>query len=153
MTSQPETPAWPVPYPDTGSQTPAQLLVGRTLANGWYVEQLVDRLPDGTGGHFSTSYVVRSTSGQRAFLKAMDYRGALTAPDPARELQTMTAAYNFERQVLEQCRAHNLTRIVRVLDDGTIPPGDGDLSGVVQYLIFELAQGDIRSVVSFWQSC
>ena len=130
-------------------QPPAQLLVGRTLTNGWVVEHLVDGRPDSTGGHFSTSYVVRSPNGRKAFLKAMDYRRALTAPDPARELQTMTAAYNFEREVLAQCRANNLTRIVRVLDDGTVAPGDGDPSGVVQYLIFELARGDIRSVVSF----
>ena len=152
MTPPSDTNQWPAPYGETGPPTPAQQLVGRTLADGWHVERLVDRRPDATGGHFSTSYLVRSPSGHKAFLKAMDYRLALTAPDPARELQTMTAAYNFERRVLERCRAHNLTRIVRVIADGTIAPADGDPSGVVQYLIFELAQGDIRSVVSFGEA-
>ena len=149
MSPETGTPKWREHHRDDDYPSPAQLLVGRTLTNGWVVEKLVDDRPDSTGGHFSTSYVVRSPDGREAFLKAMDYRRALSAPDPARELQTMTAAYNHEREVLAHCRANDLTRIVRVLDDGTVPPGDGDPSGVVQYLIFELARGDIRSVVSF----
>lgn len=79
----------------------------------------------------------------------MDYRQALGAPDPATALQSMTAAYNFEREMLARCQENNLTRIVRILGDGTVPPEHGDPSGVVQYLIFELAAGDIRSVAQF----
>ena len=133
----------------SSSLTPAQLLVGKQLEGGWYVEQVVDRPVGATGGHFSTSYIVRSPDGQKAFLKAMDYRQALGAPDPASALQSMTAAYNFEREMLARCRENRLTRIVRILDDGTVPPEDGDPSSVVQYLILELADGDIRSVASF----
>ena len=79
----------------------------------------------------------------------MDYRRALASPDPARSLEFMTAAFNFERVLLEKCRSNNLFRIVRVLDSGTIAAEEGDLSSVVQYLIFELADGDIRSFVEF----
>ena len=133
----------------TDTSTPAQQLVGKELPNGWKVEELIDRSETATGGHFSTSYIVRSGNGERAFLKAMDYKKALESPDPARELQAMTAAYNFERAVLEKCRSNGLSRIVRVLDSGTLPPQDGDPSGVVQYLIFELANADIRSFVDW----
>ena len=132
--------------------TPAQMLCGRELKNSWYVEELIDRPVDATGGNFSTSYIVRSPDGKKAFLKAMDFRSALEAPDPSKALGLMTAAYNFERNILEKCRKKNLTRIVQVLDEGTIPPQDGDLSSVVQYLIFELAKGDIRSVVSYGEA-
>ena len=131
------------------SPTPAEQLAGKDLPNGWKVESLVDRPENATGGYFSTSYVVRSAHGGLAFLKAMDYRKALESPDPARDLQIMTSAFNFERALLERCVSNNLSRIVRVLDSGTIPPKEGDPSSVVQYLIFELARGDIRSFVDF----
>ena len=61
----------------------------------------------------------------------------------------MTAAYNFERDVLEKCKSNRLSRIVRILDSGTLSPQGEDPSGVVQYLIFELANADIREFVTF----
>ena len=129
-------------------QTPAQQLVGRELPNGWKVKELIGRPETSTGGHFSTSYIVYSNNGRRAFLKAMDYTKALESQDPAKELQAMTVAYNFERDLVKKCREHHLSRIIRVLDDGTLqPPQDEDRSSVVQYLIFELADGDIRSYI------
>ena len=136
----------------TDTLTPAQQLVGRELPNGWIVEKLIHRPETATGGYFSSSYIVRSDKGKRAFLKAMDYRRALESPDPAKKLQAMTTAYNFERTILEKCKSKRLSRIVRVLDSGSLPPQDGDLSSVVQYLVFELARGDIRSFVDHGQS-
>ncbi len=132
--------------------TPAQQLVGKELPNDWKIEELADRPRDATGGYFSTSYIVRSGDGDRAFLKAMDYKKALESQDPARELQAMTAAYNFERDLLEKCKTKRLSRIVRILDSGTLPSQAGDPSGVVQYLIFELADRDIRSFVAWGQT-
>lgn len=134
---------------DTDIATPAQRLAGRELPNGWKVEELIDRPETATGGHFSTSYIVRSENGERAFLKAMDYTKALKSADPARALQTMTMAYNFERDILEKCRYRRLSRIVRVLDAGTLPALEGNPSSVVQYLVFELAKHDVRSFVDW----
>ena len=136
----------------TNTLTPAQQLLGKELPNGWKVEELIDRPEITTGGHFSTSYIVQSDNGGKAFLKALDYRKALKSPDPARAVQAMTAAYNFERDILEKCKNNRLSRIVTVLDDGTLPAQDGDASGVVQYLILELAKGDIRSSVGFGET-
>ena len=130
-------------------KTPARCLTGKTLDGGWIVGEIIDRPPSSTGGHFSASYFVRSDGGRKAFLKAMDYTSALKSQDPARTLQKITSAYNFERDVLEKCRSRNLSRIVRVLDAGTLPSkSSGDPSDVVQYLIFELADGDIRSFIN-----
>ena len=136
----------------TNTQTPAQQLVGKELPNGWKVVELINRPETATGGNFSTSYVVVSGNGNKAFLKAMDYREALESSDPAKALQIMTAEYNFERAVLEKCKFNRLSRIVRVLDSGTLPPQEGDPSSVVQYLIFELATADIRSFVGWSQA-
>ena len=136
----------------TATPTPAQQLVGKQLPNRWAVQRLIARPQSATGGYFSTSYIVTSADGQEAFLKAMDYTRALQANDPANALQAMTAAYNFERALLEKCMSHNLSRIVQVLDSGTLPAPVNDPSGVVQYLIFELATGDIRTYLNFNQS-
>ncbi len=132
--------------------TPAQTLVGVKLTNGWTVEKLVERDENATGGTFSCSYIVRSGDGRKAFLKAMDYVMALRTQDPAKELQILTQAYIFERFVNEKCKSKHLSRIVRVIDSGTIPSRDGEPSSVVQYLIFELADGDIRSFMDYGKS-
>ena len=129
--------------------TPAQRLAGRKLSNGWKVEKLLDRPAGSTGGQFSTSYIVRSSAGERAFLKAIDYTKALSAKDPAKALQSLTAEYLFERNLLEKCRSRNLSRIIRILDSGTIRTDDSDAISIVEYLIFELANGDVRSFVDF----
>lgn len=131
------------------SPTPAELLVGNLLPGGWKVEKKLQRSKNATGGNFSTSYLVCSSSGGKAFLKAMDYARALQAPQPSKILEEMTAAYNFERDLLEKCRSGNLSRIVRMLDYGTLRDQDGSPISAVEYIIFELAEGDIRSFIEF----
>ena len=133
----------------TNTPSPANQLVGKELPNGWRVEELVSRPENATGGQFSTSYIVRSSNGVGAFLKAMDYTRALKSRDPARELQALTEAFNFERDILEKCKQRSLSRIVRVLDSGKLPAQEGDPSSVVQYLIFELAEGDLRAFAHY----
>lgn len=137
--------------PEARKMTAADQLLGKDLANGWTVTEKLVAAPNSTGGHFSTAYRVRSSTGKLAFLKAMDYSRALADPDPAMELQILTTAYNFERDLLKKCRSRRLSRVVTVLDDGRIEARVDDPSSVVQYLIFELADGDIRSIVQFDQ--
>ncbi|NUP55822.1 MAG: protein kinase [Gemmatimonadaceae bacterium] len=124
--------------------TYAQQLLGRTLKDDWTVVEHIPRRADATGGHFSESYIVQNPAGERAFLKALDFSEALTSPDPARALQPLTAAYNFERDLLFRCRDRRLDRVVVALDDGSVLVDTTSPAGVVQYLIFELADGDIR---------
>jgi len=64
--------------------------------------------------------------------------------DPARALQAMTEAYNFERDLLEKCKDTRLDRIVLSLDDGSVNVDPSNQAGIVQYIIFELADGDVR---------
>jgi hypothetical protein len=70
------------------------------LEGNWRVVERLEKHPAGTGGRFSESYVVESERGNRAFLKAVDYVEALDSPEPARALEAMTQAYNFERDLL-----------------------------------------------------
>jgi len=121
--------------------TPAKQLQGMTLDGGWNVVGPVPRATGGTGGTFSEGYIVESPQGNRAFLKALDYSRALTAPDPAKALHVLVEAYNFERRILEKCRDRRLDRVVLAITDGTVRVNGEP----VQYLIMELADGDARS--------
>jgi eukaryotic-like serine/threonine-protein kinase len=121
--------------------SPAQKLTGQQLPNDWTVVSMINKKPNATGGHFSIGYLVKHIDGREAFLKAIDFSRAFHSPDVARELQDLTATFNFERDLLNKCRDKNLDRVVRAIEDGQITID----SLPVPYLIFELANGDIRA--------
>lgn len=125
-------------------RNPAEYLLGLTLEDGWRVVERVAKPPGKSGGNFSIGYVVERDRGERAFLKALDLRPALRSPDPARALQGLTTAFNFERDMLERCRSSNLKRVVRAVGQGNVVVFPEDPFGGAQYLIFELAKGDVR---------
>ena len=120
--------------------------------NGWDVISEVNNKPS-TGGHFSVGYNVRNQSGVLGFLKALDYSRALSSPNSAIELQAMTTAYNFERELLEKCRNNNLRHVVRIIDAGhfDLPP-EKYPAGVayataVDYIVLERADCSVRNVI------
>jgi serine/threonine protein kinase len=123
--------------------SPAEQLVGVTLDNGWKVVTPAMRKPNATGGHFSHGYIAENADGRRGFLKAMDYTKAFQGPNTADVLAAMTNAYLFERNLCEKC-AH-LSRIARAIDSGSVHVQPDKLFTKVEYLIFELATGDVRA--------
>lgn len=123
----------------------AKQLEGRVLDGGWRVMGRVVKTPKATGGCFSHGYVVESREGRRGFLKALDFSSALLSPDPARALAAMTASYTHERDLCRLCRDRGLSRIVQPVGDGAITLEADNPSAVVQYLILELADGDVRA--------
>lgn len=128
-----------------GQVTAAFMLEGTNLSGDWRVTKLVKRPPQATGGHFSVGYLASHPERGEAFLKALDYSSALADPDPARALEALTSAYNFERDILTACRARGLSRVIRLLDDGKVEISGAVGVPVVNYLIFEMAEGDIRA--------
>lgn len=134
---------------------PSLHLKGKVLDGGWTVG---DAIPvgkcttAGTGGNFSVAYHVTGSKGQKAFLKALDYERAMKAPQVAKALNAMTAAYLFECEVLDKCREKHLDRVVHAYTSGTITIDEPMAEGVVEYLIFELADGDIRKIIQFSQN-
>lgn len=122
----------------------AHLLLGLELPGGWRVVKKLERAPDATGSNFSVGYIVER-EGAQAYLKALDYSHAFSQGNVARVLQAMTSAFNFEVDVLERCKGMN--RIVRALDHGEIEVEGADLVPNVSYLIFELAEGDVRAAL------
>lgn len=130
----------------THPMRPAEMLVGLELAEGWRV---VERLPEIVGrtqSTFSVGYSVVHEEGDVAFCKALDYSEAFEAADPAEEIQRLSAAYLFEKSLLERCRVNNMNRIVHAITNGSVRV-PGASPPTVNYLIFEMAEGDGRDVV------
>lgn len=132
---------------------PAELLEGQDLPGGWHVDSLVHRPRTSTGGKFSVGYLVVNTDGRQGYLKALDLSIAFQQEDWLRVLENLLKAFNFERDLLAQCKDKRLKRVVTALEDGTaqVPGNLGDY-GKVPYLIFELAKGDIRNEVEKWKT-
>jgi eukaryotic-like serine/threonine-protein kinase len=123
--------------------SPAEMLLGSVLDNGWKVIEKYKRDSKSTGGNFCVGYRVENSDGQQGFCKALDYFGALqSGKDPALVLEAMTANFNFERDILRKCDEYGMSRVIRILDSGTVRTTDSPFP--VSYLIFEFAEFDIR---------
>ncbi|MDD5680272.1 MAG: protein kinase [Candidatus Omnitrophica bacterium] len=128
-------------------ERPALCLEGLELKGGWKVLKRLDQARTDTGGGFSVQYKVVGKDGKEAFLKALDFSKAFQTADPSRALQAMTEAYNFERDLLNKCKERKLSKIIIPLDDGKVDvPGEVTALRTVMYLIFELADGNIRQL-------
>jgi eukaryotic-like serine/threonine-protein kinase len=126
--------------------SPHKLLSGMSLQNGWRVLEKTARPDEGTGGFFSCGYLVERVDGQRGYLKALDFFSRLpVSDDPARALEPLLKAFNFERDLLKKCHDRRLSRVITALDDGAVTVPGVPPPSTVQYIIFELAEGDVRS--------
>ena len=130
----------------------ASLLLGKTLTGqrarkNWHVTEQLSLHPSHSPGAFSVGYKVEDDQGNGAFLKASDLTMALSHDDPVSALLEMTTAHEFERSILERCSGNNLDGIVTALDSGTVQVTDEGYRDFVFYIVFELAQGDLRKFV------
>jgi serine/threonine protein kinase len=75
----------------------------------------------------------------------MDYMRAFQEPDTAKAMKQLADAYLFERQIYDACRDHKLRRVVRAIDGGSVLIDPSQPWSKVEYLIFDLAKGDIRA--------
>lgn len=121
------------------------------MDSGWSVVKSLEDYPGRTGGCFSCSYIVQK-GGRNAFLKALDYSQATELSrqlglDIPAALQMLIGAYNFERTLLRQCAEKRMDRVITALEDGSVRVDDG-VFGVVNYLIFESADSDVRRYLS-----
>jgi serine/threonine protein kinase len=123
---------------------PSEQLEGMTLDNNWQVVRRVAKRPTATGGHFSTGYIVKNADGRDGFLKAIDYSEALRARNTPELLNALTSDYLFEKSICEKCNSRHLSRVARAVDSGSLADNSNPLNKV-DYLIFELANGDIRA--------
>lgn len=136
----------------------AHALIGRNLKNNWRIVEKIDPKDNSTGGFFSVCYIVErqyvkdnNILIEKAFLKALNFNAffkMFPGQSIVKILQEQTNAFEFEKELLLRCKNNNLTKVSMILDEGeefvegfTIPN--------VPYLIFEIAEGDIRSNIKF----
>ena len=123
-------------------------LVGKVTPEGWLIQSAVSFAPDHTGGYFSNCYFVERGD-ERAFLKALDIEKF-----DITQLLDVLAGFQYESDLCKYCADSRLTRVVRVLEQGKLE-NDATASPVlrnVPFLIFELADDDIRSSVDVSQT-
>ncbi|MDF3885524.1 protein kinase domain-containing protein [Cupriavidus basilensis] len=139
------------------AQMPARRLTGITLADGWKViKMLTNEDEKHSPGFFSVGYLAEKGA-DKAFLKAFDLAAVMqlnnAGDDPGAmmiALQQLSSAYTAEDALLKFCSASKLDRIVRAIGAGfASPPAGVQVSTPypVPYLLFELADGDIRKFV------
>lgn len=100
----------------------AHYLEGLKLPNNWRVIRKVIKNNSLTGGYFSVSYIVEK-DGLKAFLKALNIAAFFqlnNGVDLVDTIQTMTRAFQYERDLLLKCQNNNLSKIIRLYDYGQV---------------------------------
>lgn len=129
----------------------AHNLLGLTLASGWYVKEKITKTDSQTGSFFSACYLVEK-EGETCFMKAFDFSKFLTASIPGSKvvdvINEMVTAYRYERDLSNLCQNRYVTKVsfVREADEEMVP---GYAISIVPYLIFDLAEGDVRKKLEF----
>jgi serine/threonine protein kinase len=136
------------------SENAAQNLTGRQLKTGWAVLEKIDRPPGATGSFFSVCYKVER-EGEICFLKAFNFSKFFAVSEmesPGRShvdvISDMIRAYQYERDLSEHCRNNRVTKVSFVREAGE-EIVNGFTYSLVPYLIFDLAESDVRSQIAF----
>lgn len=134
----------------------AHNLLNRTLKSGWFVKEKPLRDPTQSGSNFSVGYIVEK-NGETFFMKAFDFAGFLNVAVPKNGedeievvdvINDMTNAFIYERDLSKHCKNKHVTKVSFVKESGQ-EYIEGVSIPVVPYLIFELAEGDIRKTLDF----
>jgi len=129
----------------------AHNLLNRTLASGWNVKKKIEKTDNQTGAFFSVCYLVEKDN-ETCFLKAFDFTKFLSISTPGSKavdvMNDMLTAYRYERDLSEHCKNKHVTKVafVRVADEEIV---EGYSITIVPYLIFDLAEGDVRKKLDF----
>lgn len=135
------------------STKPVFSLIGQVTSDGWKVTDPVGWKFDsagrpvaagdpGSGGNFSAGYRVQK-DGRNAFMKAIDLSKAMGARDVIAALKEIVDTASFEKSLCAMCGEKRMDKVVLALASGDFVTGP-NLQDTVPYIIFELADGDVR---------
>jgi serine/threonine protein kinase len=120
-------------------------LEGRMLENGWKVVEKIVRPDHATGAFFSVGYKVTKNN-EVFFLKAFDFAKFFQLA-PGKKvvdiMSNMLSAYRYERDLSYLCEKQHVTKVSFVRDAGE-EIVDGHTISIVPYLVFDMADGDVR---------
>lgn len=121
----------------------ASRLLGKKVGR-WLVVEKRQRTEEDCSGFYSTCYTVKDDEGETAFLKAYNYVYAFRSrAGSADVLKYMTENFTYERDLLSFCSDHKMKRVVTAIDSGEYIEKDELIP--VPYLVFEIAQGSLKS--------
>lgn len=121
----------------------ASRLLGKKIGK-WNVVEKRQKTEDDNSGYFSTCYTVKDDEGNVAFLKAYNYVYAFGQEIGSADiLKYMTENFTYERDLLSFCSKNKMRRVVTAIDSGEYQEKGETIP--VPYLIFEIAQGSIKS--------
>lgn len=127
----------------------AESLEGLLLNEKWKVIDKIIPKKNNTGGNFSVAYLVQSDK-QIAFLKAINFNAFFdSSGNVLNAIKEMTDAFTYERDLLQRCKNNSLSKISMIIDEGEIELDGFNVINKVPFLVFDLAEGDIRSVIDF----
>lgn len=131
------------------SDSAANNLQGRTLKTGWKVIEKITKDDNSTGSVFSICYKVKKDD-KICFLKAFNFTPFFQLSEQSGQNRSITDvigdminAYKYERDLSEHCKAGHVTKVAFVIDSGEEIIPNYSIN-IVPYLIFELADGDVR---------
>lgn len=84
---------------------------------------------------------------QTAFLKALNIKAFFQMAPHRPVMEVMleqSRAYEYERDVLNRCKDKHLSKVATIIDEGNVIL-EGFVFPQVPYLVFEMADGDLRS--------
>jgi eukaryotic-like serine/threonine-protein kinase len=129
----------------------AHNLFGLTLKTGWKVIEKLTKTDNSSGSFFSVCYKVEM-DGEICFLKAFDFAKFFQISEPGKDLVDimgdMITAYQYERDLSNHCRNKHVTKVSFVREDGQEIIAGHSIS-IVPYLIFDLADCDVRNRLEF----
>lgn len=132
----------------------AHNLLNYTLKSGWKIIEKIEKPINTTGGFFSVCYKVE-LNGEICFLKAFDFsrfHSLSELENPGRNavdvMGDMIAAYQYERDLSNYCKDRHVTKVQFVKEAGE-EIVRGFTYSLVPYLIFDLADGDVRTQLNF----
>jgi serine/threonine protein kinase len=143
-----------IPRENVVNQSATSNLVGQKTPGGWTIVRQLPRpgevgAEDQTGSWFSIGCIA-TKDGNEAFLKVIDVERALAPREGTtvmERLKEVADSHGFECSILDICTKAKLDRIVRILEKGELPPLPGTLAPM-PFILFELADGDVRKIVS-----
>lgn len=129
----------------------AHNLEGKILSTGWKVLKKKTKTAASTGGNFSVCYDVEK-DGKICFMKAIDFTCHLANNFARRsvvDLMTdMLKQFQYERDLSIYCQDNRVTKVAFVIESGE-ESVTGFTYGIVPYLIFEMADGDVRTFLAY----
>lgn len=134
----------------------ANNLLNRTLSSGWKVIEKITKADNATGSFFSICYKVEKNN-KICFLKAFNFTPFFQVSVQNGEKRSITDvmgdmidAYKYERELSEHCKLGHVTKVAFVIDSGEEIVPNFSIN-LVPYLVFELADGDVRQSISYSQ--